>query len=65
MVFSKPWYKSWLIWLGIVQSLAGAGGVVYEFLVKGDFSAPSIALLIAGISAVFLRVISAGTVIER
>lgn len=60
----KPWYKSKLVWLGIVQFGLGSLGVLWEFLERGDFSAPAVVVLFSGILTVVLRVWFTDTTIK-
>lgn len=59
----KPWYKSKLVWLGIVQTLVGVATLLSDWLGAGDYSPASIASLVGGILTVVLRVWFTDTVI--
>lgn len=52
----KKWYQSKFVWLGIVQTLIGALGVLAEFLQKSDFSPFAVTILFSGILTVIVRV---------
>jgi len=61
----KVWYQSKLVWLGIVQTLIGALGLVAEYLSKSDFSPASVVVLVSGILTVILRVWFTNTTISK
>ena len=52
----KKWYQSKIVWLGIIQTLIGALGLVSDLLGKGTISSQDITLLSIGILNVILRV---------
>jgi hypothetical protein len=52
----KAWYQSKIVWLGILQTLVGALGVVAEFLRAGDYSPVALTLLASGILMVIMRI---------
>lgn len=53
---TKAWYLSKLTWLGIVQFLIGALGLLAEFLKAGDYSPFAVTMLVSGILVVIMRV---------
>lgn len=52
---SKDWYKSKLIWLGVVTSAMSILELVRLFLEQGDFSVEAVAGLIVGSLIVVFR----------
>lgn len=64
-MISKVWYESKTVWLGIVQFLIGAFGLLAEFLNKGDFSPASVVVLLSGVLVVVLRVWFTDTAISK
>lgn len=60
----KSWYESKLVWLGVIQTLLGSLGVLYEFLERGDFSPAAVVLSVSGILTVIMRVWFTSTVIS-
>lgn len=54
----KPWFKSKTVWAGIIEMLIGSLGIIATFLEAGDFTLPSIVLLIVGILKIVLRYVT-------
>lgn len=52
----KAWYESKLVWLGALQFLIGALGLLAEFLQKGDYSPFAVTMLVTGVLTVVMRV---------
>ena len=52
----KAWYSSKMVWLGVVQFLIGALGLLAEFLRAGDYSPFAVTMLASGILVVVMRV---------
>ncbi len=52
----KAWYQSKLVWLGVVQTLIGALGLLADYLAKGVYTPEQVVLLFSGILTVVLRV---------
>lgn len=52
----KAWYSSKMVWLGVVQFLIGALGLLAEFLRAGDYSPFAVTMLLSGILVVVMRV---------
>lgn len=52
----KKWYQSKLVWLGVVQTLIGAGQLVADLLKQSAITPTDITLLATGILTVILRV---------
>ena len=53
---NKKWYESKMVYLGIVQFLIGALGLLAEFLKAGDYSPFAVTMLASGILVVVMRV---------
>jgi hypothetical protein len=51
----KKFYLSWTFWTGVLEILIAALGIVATWLEKGDFTTPSIILLVTGLLTILLR----------
>ena len=56
MIDGKPWYKSKLVLIGILQTVIGALSLVADLLGKSQITAQDITLLSVGILTVILRI---------
>ena len=55
MIEKKKWYKSWTVWVGILQIVAAALLLLADFLGKAVFTPEAWVLLAAGIIQIILR----------
>lgn len=53
---TKHWWQSKLVWLGILETVIGIATFLSDWLRESDYSPASVALLVAGIATVILRV---------
>ena len=53
---TKPFWKSKIVWLGIIQTVIGALGVAQDYMAKGVIGPNEIILIATGILTVVLRV---------
>jgi hypothetical protein len=51
----KKFYLSWTFWAGILEILVAVLGAVATWMKQGDFTTPSIILLVTGILTIILR----------
>lgn len=51
----KLWYQSRTMWVGVVEFLIGALGIVATFLHLGIYTPESIVLLVVGFLTILLR----------
>ncbi len=56
MIDGKPWYKSKLVLVGILQTVIGALTLVADLLGKSQITAQDATLLSVGILTVILRI---------
>lgn len=56
MANTKYWWESKLVWLGILETIIGVATFLADWLRESDYSPASVALLVAGIATVILRV---------
>lgn len=52
---SKEWWKSGLVWIGILTALASSCEIVIQFLQTQDFSFLGIVILIQGLLIIWKR----------
>jgi hypothetical protein len=52
---TKAWYQSKTIWAGIIEVVIGVLGLLATFLAAGQFTAPAVTILIAGVLTIVLR----------
>ena len=60
-----PWYKSKIVWLGIITTLLGALEVVRQYVTISPFDANTAILVFSGILTVVLRVWFTNSVIVK
>lgn len=53
---SKPWYRSKLVWLGVIQTLIGCLALLADFLGAGSYTPQAVTILVMGALTVALRV---------
>jgi len=53
---TKKWYKSKLVWLGVIVTLQGVIPLVVDLLSKGAVSPADIGVALSGFLTVILRV---------
>lgn len=53
---TKPWYKSYLVWLGILITIQGALPVIMELANKQAITTSDILVAVSGIVVVIRRV---------
>lgn len=53
---AKNWWESKLVWLGVLETVAGVATFLADWLRNEDFSPASVALLVAGVATVIIRV---------
>jgi hypothetical protein len=51
----KAWYESKTIWVGILEIVIGALGLVATFLQAGDYTPAAFVLLAVGVLTIVLR----------
>jgi len=52
----KEFWKSKLFWLGIIQTLIAVLGLIADWLEAGNYTEPSVIMLVSGILTIVLRI---------
>ncbi len=52
----KEWYKSKLIWMGVIQTLIGALQLLGDMLAKAQVTPADVALFCSGVLVVVMRI---------
>ena len=52
---TKKWYRSRLMWIGILTSIGSTAGFIADFLSKGQFDPAAFVGLIIGVLTVWFR----------
>ena len=52
----KVWYQSKLFWLGVIQTLIAILGLVADWLNAGNYTEPSVIMLVSGCLTIVLRI---------
>jgi Na+-translocating ferredoxin:NAD+ oxidoreductase RnfG subunit len=51
-----PWYKSKVVWAGVVQTLIGILGILAELLAKATITPDAVVLAVSGALVVIFRI---------